>query len=336
MRTLELTNMKQQKNGNRFLINKYWVIIIAVFCSILWGSAFPVLKVSYSELSMSENDLTAKIVFAGIRFMMASLLLLSIMFFVDRKALKLNWRQLPAIFSLGLLSTSLQYFFFYNGLAHTSGMKAAILSSSGAFFVVFLAHFVYSDDRLDWRKIFGLMTGFGGIIIANWGQDSSLSFSFFGEGFMLLAGLAGAFGTFLSKRLSAHIHPFALTGWQMFTGSLFMLIIGTPFLEKNAMTFTPKAWVLLIYAAFLSAAAFALWTSLLKYNKAGEVSLYKFVVPVAGTFLSALFIPGEHLTIHTFSALILVAAGIAVVNQKGQGGSFLFKKKRHAYGQVYK
>lgn len=310
--------MKQQTRFTRFLTNKFWVIGIAVFCSILWGSAFPVLKLSYEELGMAGEDLTAKIVFAGIRFMMAALLLLLIVFLFDRKSLKVSWRQLPAIIGLGLLSTSLQYFFFYNGLAHTSGMKAAILNSSGVFFVVFLAHFIYTNDRLDWRKLFGLVTGFGGIVLANWGQDASLNFSFMGEGFMLLSGLAAAFGTFLSKRLAADIHPFALTGWQMFFGSLLMLVIGVPNLAPNAMTFTTEGWLLLLYAVFLSAAAFALWTSLLKYNKAGEVTLYKFVVPVSGTILSALFLPGEHLTVNTVVALLLVAAGITTVNLKGK------------------
>lgn len=310
--------MKQQTRFTRFLTNKFWVIGIAVFCSILWGSAFPVLKLSYEELGMAGEDLTAKIVFAGMRFMMAALLLLLIVFLFDRKSLKVSWRQLPAIIGLGLLSTSLQYFFFYNGLAHTSGMKAAILNSSGVFFVVFLAHFIYTNDRLDWRKLFGLVTGFGGIVLANWGQDASLNFSFMGEGFMLLSGLAAAFGTFLSKRLAADIHPFALTGWQMFFGSLLMLVIGVPNLAPNAMTFTTEGWLLLLYAVFLSAAAFALWTSLLKYNKAGEVTLYKFVVPVSGTILSALFLPGEHLTVNTVVALLLVAAGITTVNLKGK------------------
>lgn len=328
--------MNQQKGYTLFFTNKYWVIMVAVFCSVLWGSAFPVLKLSYDELGMAEDDLSAKIVFAGIRFMMASLLLLTFMFFVDRKALKINWRQWPAIIGLGLFTTSLSYFFFYNGLAHTSGMKASILNSSGVFFVVIMAHFVYKDDRLDWRKAFGLITGFGGIVLANWGQDASLTFSFYGEGFMLLSGLAGAIGTFLSKKLSASLHPFALTGWQMFIGSLIMLVIGTPNLEPHALDFTPNAWLLLGYAVFLSAAAFALWTSLLKYNKAGEVSLYKFVVPVSGTILSAMFLPGEHITLNTIVALLLVAVGLTAVNQKGKKGLLGFKKWRQAEQRLYK
>ncbi|WP_197090969.1 DMT family transporter [Bacillus sp. FJAT-27231] len=328
--------MRQRKGQAYFLTNKYWVVAIAVFCSILWGSAFPVLKLSYEELKMNEEDLAAKIVFAGIRFMMAALLLLFIMFCADRKALKLSWRQWPAVMSLGLMSTSIQYSLFYIGLAHTSGMKGAILNSCGTFFTVFLAHFIYSNDRLNWRKVFGLTAGFGGIILANWGQGTSGGFSFFGEGFMVLSGLVSAFGTFLSKRLASDIHPFTLTGWQMFAGSLFMLIIGTPNLESHSMTFTPNAWVLLGYSVFISAAAFALWNSLLKFNKAGEIALYRFVMPVSGTLLSALFITGEHVTANIFSALILVAVGITVVSRNGTGHFLLFKKRQRAYEQPYK
>jgi len=82
------------------------------------------------------------------------------------------------------------------------------------------------------------------------------------------------------------------------------------------MIFTLQAWGLLFYAAFLSAAAFSLWYSLLKYNKAGEISIYKFMIPVSGAVLSALFVPGEKLNILMGAALLLVAVGIVVVNYR--------------------
>jgi drug/metabolite transporter (DMT)-like permease len=310
--------MSQSNFIYRMLTNPYSVMAIAILCSILWGSAFPVLKISYDELGMSGDDLAAKIVFAGMRFFISAIILLMVMLFIDVKALKLKIKQLPFVFGLGVLSTSLQYFFFYNGLAHTSGMKAAVLSSCGIFFVVLFAHFIYENDQLDWRKFIGLIMGFCGIVFANWGEDMTFQFTFFGEGFLLLSGLVSAFGTFLAKRLSMEIHPFALTGWQMLFGSFLLLAVGTPNLEEGAMSFTPLAVILLLYAAFLSATAFALWFSLLKYNKAGEVSFYKFVVPIAGTILSALFLQSEHLTFNLLFATILVSSGIVVVNRTGR------------------
>lgn len=315
------------------LTNKFWAASIAVFCSILWGSAFPVLKISYVELGISLGDLAAKIVFAGIRFLLSAIILLTMMIIIDREKVKIKINYIPYVFGLGLLSTSLQYFFFYNGLANTSGMKAAILSSSGIFFVVLFAHFIYENDQLDWRKIIGLVIGFSGIILANWGADLAVQFTFFGEGFLLLSGIVSAFGTFLAKRLSMDIHPFTLTGWQMFFGSILLLAVGTPYLREGAMTFTPLATWLLVYSAFLSAIAFALWFSLLKYHKAGEISYYKFVVPIAGAALSSIFLSSERFTWNILLALCLVSSGIVVVNRKVEGKDLEVIKEYRTFQQ---
>src|SRR5690625_7394219 len=115
--------------------------------------------------------------------------------------------------------------------------------------------------------------------------------------------------------MALDIHPFALTGWQLTIGSLVMLAIGLPQLQANAMSFTPLGWWLFIYSAVLSAVAFALWYSVLKYNKAGEISIYKFATPVSGAILSALFIPGEKLTGFIVGALLLDAIGFVAVHK---------------------
>jgi len=324
------------KNTNEFkqlLTNKFWAGCIAIFCSILWGSAFPVLKISYVELGIALDDLAAKIVFAGMRFLLSAIILLGMMMIINRKKLKLRVTYIPYVFTLGILSTSLQYFFFYNGLSNTSGMKAAILSSSGIFFVVLLAHFIYKNDQLDFRKLVGLVVGFSGIILANWGANFTLQFSLFGEGFLLMSGLVSAFGTFLAKRLSMDIHPFALTGWQMLFGSIILLAVGTPNLKEGAMSFTPFATGLLVYAACLSAAAFALWFSLLKYHKAGEISYYKFVVPIAGAILSSVFLPSEQFSLNVLLALCLVSSGIVFVNRTDKENKSIMTKEYQLYKQ---
>lgn len=302
-------------NSKKYLTNKYSAMLIALFCSVLWGSAFPVLKISYVELGIKTADISSKIVLAGMRFLLAALML----FLLAKLVLRIPWRierkTAQELFLLGVLQTSLQYFFFYNGLAHTSGMSGALLSSSGTFFVVLLAHFYYGNDKLTWSKALGLLTGFLGIAVINWGQvGQGVAFTWQGEGFLLLAGLAGAFGTILSKRLTAGTHPFLITAWQMLLGSILLLGVGFIDWQPQGMVFTPKGWLLLFYAAFLSAAAFSLWNSLLKYNKAGEISMYKFMVPVSGTILSAFFIPGESLSIYVLLALMLVAVGMFIVN----------------------
>ncbi|QHS23159.1 DMT family transporter [Virgibacillus sp. MSP4-1] len=300
------------------LQNKWSVIAIAVFCSILWGSAFPVLKISYVEMQMAADDIIAKIVFAGMRFLLAGLIVLLFLVVMNPSSILVSRKQFTVLIILGIVQTALQYFFFYNGLAKVSGMQGAILSSSGTFFTVLLAHFYYKNDRLSWKKVVGLVAGFSGIVIANWGQEFQLSFQWDGEGFMILSGVTSAIATIMAKELATGIHPFAVTGWQLSLGSILMLLVGVPQLADGAIVFTTFGWGLLIYSAFLSAIAFALWYSLLKYNNAGIISMYKFIVPVAGTLLSSIFIPEEQLNIFILLAIAMVALGIIIVNYKGR------------------
>ena len=294
------------------------VIAIAVFCSVLWGSAFPVLKVSYEELQMAPDDIIAKIVFAGLRFLLAGVIVLVFLLFIRPKNILVTRRQFIVLIILAVVQTSLQYFFFYNGLAKVSGMQGAILASSGTFFTVILAHYFYRNDRLNFKKTFGLVAGFSGIVIANWGQELQLSFEWTGEGFMILSGITSAIATIMAKELAIGIHPFAVTGWQLSIGATIMLLIGIPQISQNAIVFTPFGLGLLIYSALLSAIAFALWYSLLKYNNAGEISMYKFIVPVSGAVLSSIFIAGENLNLFILAAIAMVAIGIVVVNYKGK------------------
>ncbi|WP_338469379.1 DMT family transporter [Niallia sp. XMNu-256] len=310
--------------------NKWAVIGFAAICAFLWGSAFPVLKISNLELRIAADDSIAQIVFAGIRFLLAGLILLIFLFLTNRKKLVIKRSQIMIIILFGLIQTSLQYYFFYIGLAKVSGMQGALLTSSGTFLAVILAHYYYKNDHLDWKKGIGILTGFAGIILANWGQTFQFQFHFTGEGFMILAGLTTAITTIMAKELATDIHPVTLTGWQLTIGALLLLLIGVPQLNEDAITFTPFGWGLLIYAAFLSAVAFALWTTILKYNKAGKVSIYNFLTPVFGALLSALLVPGERLNLSIVVAIALVAFGIIIMNynKKVKNSSELLSKTK--------
>jgi len=296
------------------LTNKYGVLAIALFCSLLWGSAFPVLKISYDELGMRPDDFYAQIIFAGMRFFLAAVLLFAVILF-QRQPMKLKRPLIAELLLLGIVQTGLQYSFFYYGLAHTSGMKGAVLASSGVFFVVLLAHFYYRNDKLNRNKVFGMVAGLAGIILVNSDKSFNLVFSWQGDGALIMAGFLSAVGLILGKRLSGNLHPLLVTGCQMLFGSVLMISFGLTGLKPHSVSFTTTAWVLLVYSAFLSAVAFSLWYSLLKYNKAGEIGIYQFMIPVSGVFLSSVFIPGESFDLIMLGGLLLVTLGTIAVNR---------------------
>ena len=56
-------------------------------------------------------------------------------------------------------------------------MQGSILSSSETFLTVFLAHYFYKNDRLDWRENDrNPCWDLAGIMMTNWGQDFQFAF----------------------------------------------------------------------------------------------------------------------------------------------------------------
>lgn len=308
---------------DRLSKSKFFLVtsLIAIFCNILWGTAFPALKIVYAEMDIVSSDLGGTITFISLRFLLAGLILLIFGLFTKAPLFNISLSQIVLIIILGLFNTTLQYFFFNIGVNNTPGIKASILGQVGIFFSVVLAHFVYKDDKLNFRKLLGLCLGFVGLILVNLnkGSEGLLYFTLLGEGFMILSGIVSSLSMFIAKKIGKELPSIVYTSWQMIIGSLLLLLVGNLMGGRvSALHFTPLSTVLFLYLALLSSVAFCLWYYILQYRKIGEISLYKFFVPVSGTLLTALFVPGEKLMSVYIVALILVSLGIIVVNKQNQ------------------
>lgn len=294
------------------------IAVIATICGLLWGSAFPVLKISYLELQMAPDDIYAKMVFAGIRFFLAGCMILLYSHFRHKKSILSEMKGfVPAILGMGVIGTTLQYFFFYNGLARTPGVTSSIIVGMGTFLVAIFAHFYYPDDTLNKRKLAGLTLGMIGVAaVALLKGPLELHMQWNGEGFVLAAVTLGSIASIYGKELGKRMNTLVMTGSQMCIGAMILLIGGLSGIQAGGIQWTALGIVLLLYAALLSAVAFGLWYTLLVFNKAGEVSLYKFLIPIFGSLLSAIFL-GETFTVVHGIALILVVTGIWMVNGNG-------------------
>lgn len=289
------------------------IVLTAVIATLLWGSAYPCIKIGYETFAIPAGDIPAKLLFAGWRFTAAGILTILFACVVRRRLVFPKKKNLWNITALGLLQTALQYVFFYIGLAYTTGVKGSILNAAGVFIAVLLAHFIYQDDKLTVPKALGCLIGFSGIVIINLGGLDSV-FSLMGEGFIILAAASFAVGSLLNKRAAKNDDAAAVTGYQLLIGGAALLLSGI--LSGGVLPRIIFSGLLLLgYMAVLSAAAFTLWTFLLKYNPVGKISVYNFLVPVFGTLLSALFLGEKVFSPVTLSALLLVCIGIAIVNR---------------------
>jgi drug/metabolite transporter (DMT)-like permease len=302
------------------LTQPHVVLLLASLCCLLWGSAYPAIKQGYALLSIGRDDLAAQMLFAGLRFFGAGLLLMVFAVLTRRSLTGLAPRQMGQTGLLGLLQTTLQYIFFYIGLAHTTGVKGAILNASGVFFSVLLAHWIYHNDTLNWRKLLGCALGFMGVLVVNIGPllgsapiDGGVTLM--GEGFVVMAAFVLSAASLYGKRVSQTMDPVVMTAYQLAWGGLGLIAIGW-LAGAQWPAFTWAAGLLLTYMAALSAVAFAVWGALLKHNRVSKVAIFSFLIPVFGSSLSVLFLGESLLEWKYLLALVLVCAGIWRVTQE--------------------
>ncbi|MDE5755216.1 MAG: DMT family transporter [Oscillospiraceae bacterium] len=301
---------------NRKLTNTGIVAAIALFCCILWGSAFSGVKVGYAEMQILSDDWASQMLFAGIRFFFAGVMALFVGSITEKKLLIPEKKTIPAIGVVSLFQTILQYFFYYIGLAHTTGVKASVLVSANVFAAILIAGAV-KQEQLTIRKLVGCAVGFSGIVLVNCFSESAemnWSLNFLGDGFILFCTIASGCSSVCMKKYTARgENPVLLSGWQFAFGGLVMALAGI--IAGGSLHLTGKAVLILGYLAFVSACAYSLWAVLLKYNPVSKVTVFGFLNPVCGVIISSIILHERGIfNWQGITALILVCAGIIVVN----------------------
>ncbi|MDY2729325.1 MAG: DMT family transporter [Clostridium sp.] len=298
----------------KFYTNKINIVILACISCILWGSAYPAIKIGYELFNIESSDIGGKLIFAGVRFFIAGIIVLLFEIINKKESLMLNKKSFKKVLTLGIIQTTLQYTFFYVGMAYVAGVRGSILNGTGTFFSIILAHFIYKNDSISFNKLLGCIIGFAGVVIINLNGSFFLGsdFTFKGEGCIILAALMFSVSSIYGKSITKEISPTITTGYQLALGGFILIIIG--FVLGGRLTgFTLKSTSLLIYMALISSVAFALWTELLKYNKVSTISIFNFLVPVFGSILSAIFLKENLFDIKVLISLILVCIGIFLV-----------------------
>lgn len=329
-------DLSERTNQEHTMCNGILVFILAMVCCILWGSAFPCIKIGYELFAISATDTFTQIAFAGIRFMLAGILALIIGGFAGRKWLVPAKWEIPRIVKLCFFQTVVQYLFFYLGLARTTGVKASIIEASNVFVAILVASLIFHQEQLTLRKIAGCIIGFAGVVVINLNSGAAgldLHMSLTGEGFVFFSTVAYAFSSVLTKKYSKESNPVLLSAYQFMAGGMLMMVIG--FAGGGSFTVVSgKGIAMLFYLAFISAAAFSLWGMLLKYNPVSKVAVYGFMNPMFGVILSALLLkeqsdaPGAGRAV---IALLLVTVGIVAVNINQKNGN---KASRHSGGKL--
>ncbi len=290
--------------------------ILGLACALGWSLAYPFIKLGYGELQIAPTDLGSKILFAGIRFFMAGLLVLAFSA-VQRRKLTVTGKEMPALALFALVNTALHYLFSYIGLSYIPSSRSTILDSMNVFFLIILSGLFLADDTFNGKKILGCLLGFCGILTISITPGGGLfsNITFLGDGMILLNACCAAGGGLLTRFISKKMDMMAATGYGMSGGGLMLLAVGLAVGVRQPWNVTPWGVTILFVLILISAVCFGIYNMLLANHPISKVAIYNSLIPVFGVMFSSLLLK-EPFAWQYILAACLTAAGIYTVNRK--------------------
>lgn len=283
---------------------------LAIVACLLWSSAFVGVKIGLKYHSPLQ--------FAGIRFVIAGLMLLPVIgnFVRFRKEVSDNFSYVCLI---AFLQVILQYSLFYMGLNLVPASISAMIVGSSPLFVALVAHFAMPGDRMDRVKTGSIFIGIIGVAVITLGREqlpSGAEISLWGVLFLLLNNLASGITNVVVARKKHTISPMVLTSASLFLGGAALFIVSIPLEGIREVDFPPEYFIALAWLSFLSAAAITIWNTLLRRPKVrvSKLNIWKFLIPVSGAMLSWMIIPDESPDLVSISGMILIAFSLMLLN----------------------
>lgn len=286
------------------------MVLAALFCCLLWGSAPPLIKLGYAYLHIESS--ASVLLFAGIRFFLAGLLVLCLPMPGRKKEWKPTSKMIPSILVLALFQTIGQYFFYYMGLTNASGVMASILSGTSAFFSLLLSACVFHLEKLTVPKGLGVLLGFFGILVMNW-TGLRVQFQLDAEGFLLISQICSALSAVFLSIFGKKANPVLLSCWQFMVGGLVLSGIGLGM--GGWIQFNLPGFFCLVWLALVSGAAYTIWGLLLAKYPVSNVGIFSCTIPLFGVLISGIVLHEQQaFSLPTLISLALIASGVYLIN----------------------
>ncbi|MCZ6766736.1 MAG: DMT family transporter, partial [bacterium] len=227
-----------------------------------------------------------------------------------------------ALAFLGITSSSIPWLLISWAEETIDSALATVLNSMVPLFTILIAHFTLHDDRITRNRLIGLLIGLLGVVtltqrggdvgIASFGSRSNLT----GQLAMLVAAFLYAVSGIIARRYLRHLTALVQAFWSMLIAAVMLWIslpvLGIPLeVPRNPVTWVGVVWLGILGAGIAS----MLFYFMLHAIGPTRASLVTYSIPVVGVSLGVLIL-GEPLDMYLVSGMILIVAGVSVVNRK--------------------
>jgi drug/metabolite transporter (DMT)-like permease len=281
-----------------------WLMLL--LCSVCWGSAYTFNKLIIPEI--------APLTITAGRLAIACVFLTALVRLSGHVLPPFGRAWLP-FFVFTLFSNVIPFVMVLKGQKETASGLAAVLGATTPLFLIILAHLFTTDERMEPRKLAGVLVGIIGVAVVM-GADALAGWSTaLGAKLLLVAAsVLYAIGAVYSKRLVGH-PPLVIAAMQMTCGLLISapmaLLIDQPWTQAMP---SQRALLALAGTAIIGS-SFAAVTYFHVLRRAGATNamFVTLLVPVTPILLGGMLY-GERLLLRELAGATIIAAALLIID----------------------
>ncbi len=208
-----------------------------------------------------------------------------------------------------------EFMCLYNALDVSTVSRSSVIFYSMPLWLALASVVFLPDEGLTKRKVLGLALAFGGVVIAL-AERGDGQISWTGDILALCSALSWA-GIVLVVRVTplAHVPPEQQLISQVMISAPILLLLAPLFGPMLREVEAIHLWGMAFQIIGVASLGFLAWFWLMKRYPANSVASFSFISPVASVLLGWVLL-GEKIAPSIWIALVLVAAGITLINRK--------------------
>lgn len=273
-----------------------------LFTIILWGSAFPMIKIALNDFSAES--------LSAFRLILATIILLP--FVIIKKLPTPELRDIPVIFILGFCGFVIYHTALNFGETLISAGISGILVSTTPIFSSALAYIFLKEHFSKWNWLSSLVA-FIGISIISISKDDYTTINVLGVFIILLASFSESLYFTFQKKYIEKYGFIAFTLYTIMASSPFMLIFIPEIINDiHGATFTSIVSVLYL-AIFPTIIPYVLLAYIVKSVGVSDATMSLYLTPIVSLLLSYLLLDELPTTLAIIDGLITLL-GVSLSN----------------------
>ncbi|HEX6649402.1 MAG TPA: DMT family transporter [Pyrinomonadaceae bacterium] len=273
---------------------------------LIWGSNFIFMKWAAVEISPSQIVLL-RVVFGFVPIFL---------FALAKRALRLEHiRYAHHFVVMALLATAIYYFAFAKGTMLLPSSIAGLLSGAIPLFTFICAWLFMREERINFTKAAGVALGFLGVLLIARPWSSVGAIDIRGVAYMIAGSISvGCSFVYARKFITPLKLPaVALATYQIGLAMIFLFVF-TSLHGIGGVFKDPRAWMGLIFGLGLcgTGLAYVIYYFIVENLGAVAASGVTYIPPVVA-LLIGVFLVGDTINPTSYAAMVLILAGVAVL-----------------------